>query len=146
MSTDPLPDAAIPEGFVEMEPYGPFHETIGLMYHLQRGDNCVVGVRMTERHRNKGQMVHGAMLMALVDTAMTRACADLRQPDQGVVTTTLNNEFLAAARPGDWVEAEVEVLRAGRKVIFMDCQVRRDGKDGPLLLHSSGTFMVVTRG
>lgn len=145
MTTDTMAQSTIPEGFVEMEPYGPFHETIGPMYHMQRGDICIVGVRMAEKHRNKGDIVHGAMLMALVDTAMTRACGNVRQPDQFFVTSTLNSEFLSSARPGDWVEAEVEMLRAGRKVIFLDCRVRRDGPDGQLLLHASGTFQVVSR-
>ena len=140
MTETAITDTAIPEGFEEMEPYGPSHEMIGPMYVLYRGDKTVVGIRMAEKHRNKGTIVHGGILAFLVDTVMTRACGRIREPDAWFATTTLNNEFIAAAKPGDWIEAEVEVLRQGRNVIFLDCQVRRDGPDGQLIMHSSGTF------
>lgn len=140
--TDTAQDA-IPEGFGDMPIFGPSHEMVGKTYHLERDDKTVVGIRMEEKHRNAGQMVHGGILMFLVDTAMTMACRRIRTPDSFLVTTTLNNEFIAAARPGDWLEAEVSILRAGRKMAFLDCHIRRDGPDGQLIMHSSGTFQFV---
>jgi uncharacterized protein (TIGR00369 family) len=134
---------SIPEGFEEMDPYGPFHIACGPMYFLARGDLTVVGLGVLEKHRNKGQIMHGGMLMMLVDTAMTKACGRLRREDEFFVTSNLTTELMAAVRPGDWIEAEVEVLRRGRKVMFLDCRVRRDGPGGQLVAHASGTFQVV---
>jgi uncharacterized protein (TIGR00369 family) len=136
---------SIPEGFEEMDPYGPFHVLVGPMYHRERDGRTVIGIRMTEKHRNKGQIVHGGMLMMLVDTAMTRACGKVRREDQMYATTNMNCELMAAAWPGDWLEAEVDVMRAGRQSIFLDCRVRRDGPEGQLVMHASGTFQVVMK-
>lgn len=135
----------IPEGFAEMDPYGPFHILVGPMYHMERAGRTVIGIRMTEKHRNKGEIVHGGMLMMLVDTAMTRACATVRREGQMYATTNMSCELMSAAWPGDWLEAEVDVMRAGRQSIFLDCRVRRDGPEGQLVAHASGTFQSVTK-
>ncbi len=136
----------IPAGFEEMRSYGPFHELTGPFYKAKRGENIVVGMRVEERHGNAVNMVHGGMLMTLVDTAITLAASRAAPKGQYAVTSGLNADFLAPGRQGDWVEAEVEVLRAGRTTISLDCRVRRDGADGKLLMRASGTFHVVAKG
>ena len=138
-------ELAIPEGFEEMEPYGPFHIACGPMFYKPRGDLTVVGLPVQEKHRNKGTIMHGGMLMMLIDTAMTRACGRVRAEDEYFVTSNMTTELMAAVTPGDWIEAEVEIMRKGRKVIFLDCRVRKDGPDGKLVAHASGTFMIVQR-
>lgn len=138
---------AAPEGFREMDPYGPFHELVGPIYITERDGREILGMRVQDKHRNKSAtMMHGGMFMTLADTAMTRACLPLRREDQGVVTTACSGEFLAAAVVGDWIEAEVEVLKAGRTVIFLNCMIRKAGAGGKLLMRFGGTFQVVSRG
>jgi len=63
--------------------------------------------------------------------------------DRIVAFTNCSGEFLAAAAVGDWIEAEVEVLKAGRSVIFLTCMIRKGGPDGKLLMRFGGTFQVV---
>jgi len=134
-----------PAGFVESEPFGPFHELVGPLYETDRDGRSVLGLRVAEKHRNRGASMHGGMFLTLADTAMTHAAAKIRPPEMRAVTTALSSEIIAAAKPGDWVEAEVEVLKAGRSIIFLNCLVRRDGPDGPLLMRCSATFQLVPR-
>lgn len=133
----------VPEGFVEMAPYGPFHETVGPIYSMERDGRVVLGMRILEKHRNRGTVMHGGMFMTLGDTAMTHAAVKFRQEGFGAVTTAFSGEILASGMIGDWVEAEVEVLRAGRSVIYLNCMIRKDGPDGKPLMRISGTFQVV---
>jgi len=145
MSTASDTDPDVPDGFAEMEPFGPFHALCGPMYLREQDSVTVVGIRMRQDHANRGGMVHGGMLMMLVDTAMTKACTRVRSPDQIFVTASVTCEMMAAARPADWLEARVEVMRAGRSAIFLDCRVTRDGADGQLVVHASGTFLPAAR-
>ena len=134
---------ATPAGFTKVAPYGPFHDLVGPMYTADREGKIVMGFRVEEKHHNKGAAVHGGMFLMPADTAMTHAGVQVRPPGTSIVTTALSSEFMAPARKGDWVEAEVDVLRAGRSVVFLACLIRRDGPEGPLLMRASATFQVV---
>ena len=138
-------DENVPAGFVRMEPYGGFHALVGPLYESLREGRTVVGVRVAEKHLNKGRMLHGGMAFMLLDTAMTHACVRVRPEDAFVVTTTLSSELFAPAQLGDWIEAEVEVNRAGRRVIFLSCVIRRDGAGGEPLVRGSATFQLIPR-
>lgn len=135
----------IPEGFVQMEAYGPFHALVGPLYETIREGRTVVGFRVAEKHLNKGPGMHGGMYFMLLDTAMTRACISLRPPEKGAVTSGFTSELFGSARVGEWIEAEVEVMRAGGRVIFLNGVVRRDGPGGEPLARGSGTFQLVDR-
>ncbi|HEY6869311.1 MAG TPA: PaaI family thioesterase [Novosphingobium sp.] len=133
----------IPAGFAVMDPFGPFHELVGPIYETRRKGLVVTGMRASVKHRNKGPIVHGGMLLALADTAMVRVAIDLRPADTICVTSSLSSELLSAARPGDWLEAEVEVLRRGRRLIALNCMIRRDGPDGELVMRASAIFQIL---
>jgi len=135
----------IPEGFAPMPSYGPFYDLVGPMFEARRGERIVLGFRVEARHMGRGKGMHGGMVFMLLDSAMTHACVQLRPPETGAVTTSLSSELFAGAKAGDWVEAEVEVLRAGRRVMFLNCFVRRDGPEGEVLCRGSATFQIVAR-
>ena len=146
MDSQLLPqDGNVPPGFVRMEPYGGFHELVGPLYESLRDGRTVVGVRIGEKHLNRGKILHGGMVFMLLDTAMTHACVRVCPLDAFVVTTTFSSELFAAAQLGDWIEAEVEVNRAVRRVIFLNCLIRRGGAGGEPLVRGSASFQVVAR-
>ncbi len=39
------------------------------------------------------------------------------------MTTSLSVDFAANARPGDWIEARMDVMRPGTRVAFINCFV-----------------------
>ncbi len=133
----------IPEGFTLLDPLGPFHELVGPLYGMERDDRIVVGMRVDEKHRNKGSYMHGGMFLMLADTSMTLAGIARRPADKGIVTASLTSDFIGPAAPGDWIEAETEVIRAGKSVLFMAGLVRQGGTSGKILMRYSATFQVV---
>ena len=135
----------IPAPFTLLEPYGPFHELVGPLYETRRNGRIVIGMRVATKHRNKGPGMHGGMYFMLFDTAMTHASAQVRPENAIAVTSSFSSELIGAAAPGDWIEAEVEVLRTGKRVVFLNTVIRRDGQDGPALARGSATFQIVER-
>lgn len=140
-----ISDREVPSGFVELAPYGPFHELVGPLYETERDQRVVVGMRVCEKHQNKGNILHGGMYFMLLDTAMTHACVRVRRSEAFVVTTSFSSELFAPTRTGDWIEAEVEVMKAGKRVIFVNCVVRKDGPQGESLARGSATFQLVPK-
>jgi acyl-coenzyme A thioesterase 13 len=63
-----------------------------------------------QRHCNGGGAVHGGMLMTFADSALFAIARRAFEGDHGV-TVTMNNEFVSAAWPGDWLEADGELVR-----------------------------------
>jgi len=57
-----------------------------------------------------------------------------------LVTTTLSVDFAGNARPGDWIEARVDVMRPGKRVAFVNCFVYH-GADR--IARASATFQIL---
>jgi uncharacterized protein (TIGR00369 family) len=118
----------IPEGFEEMPTFGPFHALLGPMYFRRTEDQMIVGLHVEDKHRNRGQMMHGGMICTLADTASHWAAKNARQPTAYMLTTGLSVNLMGNAAPGEWVEARVDVLRAGRSIVFTNCQIFSGGR------------------
>ncbi len=69
------------------------------------------------RHTNPAGIVHGGMLVTLVDHAIATVAWEGagRKP---CVTVTLDTQFIAAVRPGDFVEARAEVTGRTSSMVF----------------------------
>ena len=111
----------VPDGFERMPPFGPFHELVGPIYFKRTVEGFSIGLLAEEKHRNKGDMVHGGMIAMLADTAFTWANKYSRDPPLKLLTTQLTVSLIGKAQPGDWIEARVDVVRAGRRVVFSNC-------------------------
>ena len=113
-----------PPGFERLPTFGPYHQLLGPMYWKRAGGSMVVGMRVEDKHRNRGQMMHGGMICTLADTASHWAAKHAREPQLLVALTTgLNVGLMGNAGPGEWVEAHAQVLRAGRSIIFTNCRI-----------------------
>jgi uncharacterized protein (TIGR00369 family) len=113
-----------PEGYEQMPIFGPFHEAQGPMYVKRTGTGHIVGMLVEDKHRNRGQMMHGGMICTLADTATHWAAKHAREPKLKVLTTGLSVNLIGNAKPGEWVEAHAEVVRAGRSVVFATCLIK----------------------
>jgi uncharacterized protein (TIGR00369 family) len=136
----PASAPGVPGGFEEMPTFGPFHAHLGPMYFKRCEDLMVVGLRVEDKHRNRGQMMHGGMICTLADTASHWAAKNARQPASMMLTTGLSVNLMGNAAPGEWVEARVEVLRAGRSIVFTNCQICCGDKT---IAQASAQFQVI---
>lgn len=79
-----------------------------------------------DRHHNGNGAVHGGLLATYIDHTMgrtARLAAETR-----VATIQLDIQYLAAARPGDFIEAHGVVTRRTRSVLFMAGRLSVGGK------------------
>lgn len=83
-------------------------------------------------------VAHGAIAMALADTAMGGACFSC---DRRVMTLDMGMNFLRPLPEGTHASAVGEVIHSGRHT--MVCEARVFDAEGELCLKAQGTFFVV---
>lgn len=132
-----------PAGFEPVVRGGPYFQQLGTVY-VRRVDerSALMGLFVAESHTNRYGMAHGGMLMTLADGALNMGMNLVRQSER-IVTAHMSVDFLAAARLGDWIEAEVQATRQGRTMAFAEgrlCVV--DGDQRRDVLRASAVFSV----
>lgn len=131
--------SAIPAGFEPLAMSGPFQDHVGPLYTRDDGDLTCMGMIVADRHCNNGGVAHGGMTLALADIAFSYALT--RKPVPAfVVTTSIASEIAGVAPKGAWLEARVDIMRAGRRVVFATCDLWSGGKR---IAHAAGTFQVI---
>ncbi len=132
--------SAIPPGFAKLDATSPFHELVGPLYEKRDGATVAIGLAVAEKHKNRRGIVHGGMICTLADFAMGHAASTAAGAPRKLVTTTLSVDFAGNARPGDWIEARVDVMRPGKRVAFVNCFVYR-GADR--IARANATFLIL---
>ena len=101
---------------------------IGVPWSKRDGAGWRYGLVTTEAHRNVQGVIHGGILMSFADHGLSLLVweAAKRQP---CTTIQLNTHFLAAVRPGDFVELTGEVTRATRSLVFVRGLLSVGGRD-----------------
>ena len=102
-----------------------FMGLVGPLWSRREADHHVFGVVVTDAHVNPAGMIHGGMLATLLDQSVSTAAweAGQRQP---CVTVQLDTHFIAAVRPGAFLEARARVLRATSSLVFVQSELRVD--------------------
>ena len=107
-----------------------FNESVlGRMLVRAEGD-ATARVRIFPRHvhTNIAGNIHGAITLALIDTALFAAMHVLRGVDAaGSVTLGIETQFIGAGDPAKPLDAVVEVLRETRLIGFLRGLVEQDG-------------------
>jgi len=75
-----------------------------------------------DRHRNRFGLVHGGVLMTLVDRAFG-AIAARALKDAVMATVQHNHQFMRRVNVGDLVEARCEVVRTTKSLMFLSCSL-----------------------
>ena len=103
--------------FIDDSRYNSFLDTI-----IVRSEGNTARVRMwpSRKHSNFGDNVHGGALLGFIDVALFAAIRSLGVIDAGPsVTLDLNTHFIGAGKIDMVLEAEVEMLRETRRLIFL---------------------------
>ena len=110
--------AAPPAGFVRTKQMG-FSEHIGPLFR-QGGDDpgsWVFGFRAGAHHVNRGGVLHGGMLMSFADHCLGEIVHQTTQSRCSTISLQVN--FAAPGRAGDWIACEGQVTRVTRSVVFI---------------------------
>ncbi|HMO45640.1 MAG TPA: PaaI family thioesterase [Rubrivivax sp.] len=128
---------AVPAGYTRIDAPPGFVRHVGEFHvHAQRP---VLGLRITAEHLNSMRIAHGGLLATLADTAFGVLLKRLLSLPGSPPTVNLSLDYLSPAREGDWVEAEVELHKAGRRIVNASCMLRAEGRP---LVRASGVFML----
>lgn len=108
------------------------HDLLGLEFTWQEGPGSTSEVHMPVRPESFGftNNLHGGAIATMVDLACALAAARSTGHDptvESLITTDMHVRYLGRART-DSVTAKASVVRAGSKLIVVDCSVV-DGGD-----------------
>jgi uncharacterized protein (TIGR00369 family) len=105
-------------GYVIHDPVDPFENRAGPFFWARLPDGThSFAMTAAERHCNSQGLVHGGLLMTMID--LTLVITAKSAPDEQLVTVSLNSEFMSSAREGDLIEARGELLRRTRSLAFV---------------------------
>jgi uncharacterized protein (TIGR00369 family) len=95
---------------------------------------------VSDEHQNIQGVVHGSVVVALLDTAMGHALSGILAPNEFCSTTEFSVQFLRASRPGDRLAAVGTVTRRGSRIAYLEgtCTNER----GELVGRAHGTWYV----
>lgn len=123
-----------PPGFAVLYPDEPFEVHAGPHYFRDEtgpdgSERRVAGMRARRVHTSASGFVHGGALLAFADSALTAfAMEAMADDDERVATITVNAEFVAPVRLGDWVECRGAVTRLTRSLAFVRGAMTVDGE------------------
>lgn len=114
----------------------PFESTIGPFFFRATDGRAQCAFEAKPHHLNGGGAVHGGALMSFADFALF-AIAHNALREVKAVTLTCNSEFIGAGGLDAWIEAEGEVLRDTRSLVFVRGLITQASRP---LLAFSGTL------
>jgi len=107
-----------PPGFTETRLIDPFELHVGPVFERREEGGRVFGFRVDNRHINMRGIIHGGMLMTFADAAFGQAAWDACD-HADVVTLSMQGQFLAPAREGDWIQVAPVLTRRTKSMIFL---------------------------
>ncbi|HVZ68137.1 MAG TPA: PaaI family thioesterase [Rhizomicrobium sp.] len=131
----------IPEGFDLHFRKSPLTDPWEPLYSRRTPEAVILGLRLDRPHTNARGFAHGGLISALADNAMGLSCgAHLRTPAAGLVTVSLNVDFMGRGEIGQWLEFRTSFVKAGRSLCFAQCFVTADDKP---IARASASFHVL---
>lgn len=115
----------------------PFETLAGPFCFKIEGERARCAFQPRREHLNGGGALHGGALMSFADFALFSIAHNALQGGIKAVTLTCNCDFVSAGDLDGWVEAEGEVLRATRSLLFVRGLMTQRGRT---LLAFSGTL------
>jgi len=102
---------------------------------------AVAFLDVDDRHLNPNGIVHGGVVFVLADTAMGRATMAVLGDGQICASIEVSVRYLRPI-PGGRLVATASVLRAGRRIVHLECSVTVDDDDRPVAV-LQGSFAVL---
>jgi uncharacterized protein (TIGR00369 family) len=104
-----------------------FIGTAGPLWTRRETSGWAYGVQAGAQHLNPAGVVHGGVLLTLLDHAISVVAWEA-SGRQACMTVQLDTHFLAAAREGELLEARAEVAQRTKSLVFMRGTVTAAGR------------------
>ncbi|RLE25762.1 MAG: PaaI family thioesterase [Actinobacteria bacterium] len=118
----------------------PLRDFLGMELTGDEPGGGTATIDITEKHHNPNGVVHGAVLFAMVDTAMGKATMSVLDENFFCATIEVSLRFIRPVGNGT-VVAEATVLKRGRHVVHLDARIH--DAEGRLIATSDGTFAII---
>jgi uncharacterized protein (TIGR00369 family) len=105
------------QGWKTLKSKGFFAE-VGPLWSRRQGDSWEYGLLVEPRHENGVGVVHGGMLVTLLDQAVSLVALAANE-QQPCTTIHLDTHFVAPSVAGDFIVARGEVARKTSSLIFL---------------------------
>ena len=124
------------DGYTIYDPIDPLENLVGPFFWKELDDGTQHFVLKAEaQHCNRHEIVHGGLMMTMIDLAMVVAAKE--HSEEQLVTVSLNSEFIDAGHAGELIEASGELIRRTGSMAFVRGKIHVDGRT---LLSSSAVF------
>ena len=118
----------------------PLRSYLGMDMSGDEPGTGVASVDVAEQHLNPNGVVHGAVLFAMVDTAMGKATMSVVDDGRYCASVEVSLRFVRSVSAGR-VTATATVLRRGRHLVHLDARVL--DPDDRLVATADGTFALL---
>jgi len=135
------PEATIPEGFVKLALSSSlFLDNNGPFFVRREGERVTIGMPVEGRHCNSIGTMHGGMVLAFTDVALTVGSNMIAKTSRFLPTLSVTCDFVGPAKAGDWVQIDVQVIRVTRSFVFSQGLIETGA--GAPVARISGTLLV----
>ena len=116
------------------------------IYSRRSAGRVEIGLVLAEAHCNSRGFAHGGVIAALADNAMGLSYGAARAADlditvpSGALTVSLSLDYVASAKPGQWLQVTPRVVKAGRSTGVVEALVTADGE---VVARANATFRMV---
>lgn len=118
----------------------PLQEYLGMELSGTEQGSGTASLTLGAEHANPNGVAHGAVLFALVDTAMGKATMSTVDDGYYCASVELSLRFIRPASTGDLI-AEATVVKRGRSIVHLEARVH--DSDDRLIATSAGTFAIL---
>ncbi len=135
--------ADFPDAYRVTDPTDPFETGAGPFFSpIDDGGDPRVVLDAGPGHCNAHRSIHGGLLMTMADlTLCVEAVRDF--PGEHALTVSMNTEFVAGGREGDFTVARAEVVRRTGSLVFLRGQITAGDR---ILLNFSAVVKRARRG
>lgn len=126
-----MSDKRVPKGFERHFRRSTLTDPWEPIYSQKRDDRLQIGLLVADAHCNSRGLAHGGLIATLADNAMGLTCGLAlmkagRDVRKGLVTVSLNIDYLGSANIGQWLVIDPEPIKMGGSICFVRAIVRAD--------------------
>ncbi|MEM5516009.1 PaaI family thioesterase [Henriciella sp. AS95] len=140
-----MTDMEIPAGFAPHFKKSGFTDPWEPLYSKRADRKLLMGLHVAKAHCNSRGFAHGGLIAALADNSMGLSTGEVLKAENrtdiaGLVTVSLNTDFIGSARIGQWLEVDTHFVKTGGSICFTDALVTADGD---VVARANATFKIL---
>lgn len=128
MSSTASSPTPVPQGYVPHSEMNSFMDHIGPFYRKETQDGVALLLDPLPKHLNPGGLVHGGVLMAMMDVTLGATGMRLHPHADFLATMHLSVNMLSSAKRGERLMSEATLDRSTRTASFLNGRIFADGK------------------